>query len=608
MRSSHGTQRTQGSGLPAAMHKASGAQGGMAAAAMAPTPSPHLSSSSSTTHTRRAAGHTPRPGSKPKPSTAFPDALLQAVRETARITDLFPQAALKRRGSEFLTLCPWHQDTNASLTISPRTNRVHCFVCNKGADPIGWLQDNQGLTFIEAVQELARRYGIPIPEQDPQAAAHAEALRKEQQRLLSWREKQQQAFHQALLEDLERNGSAAVYLRERGLSVETARAWGLGLNGSRLMLPLRDALGRTCAFSGRSLTREEPKYRNSANDALFRKQDLLFGLDRAAPAIRRSGEALLVEGPIDVLQLHQTGLDHAVASLGTAFSIEQAQRLIRSGAKRLWVALDGDKAGQAATSRLIEGLRPLAIAGQLDLLVVALPPGDDPDSLVRREGAQGLQHHLAQARHWLAWELDQLLEDLQADRDDLTALQRCEKQDSELLAQLPEGVMRQKAVQRLLEALGVVQQGKGPSKGTVVPPIEGSANGLPGHQEAVLLAKRRALRLFLCCPSLREVLSVLVVSDPLHREAMGWLWCLSRRLGVDAAGAEGDGLRASVLAALPQMDAPLVHLLRPLVGCGEAVRMRLEAHPEGELMWILDVLEPVGDIKYICQQLKQENV
>jgi DNA primase len=574
------------------MHKASGAQEGMAAAAMAPTPTSHLSSS--TTHTRRAAGHTPRPGSKPRASLSLPEALLEAVREQARITDLFPQAALKRRGSEFLTLCPWHQDTNASLTISPRTNRVHCFVCNRGADPIGWLQDNQGLTFTDAVQELARRYGIPIPEQDPQAAAQAEALRKEQQRLLSWREKQQQAFHQALLEDLERNGSAAAYLRDRGLSVETTRAWGLGLNGNRLMLPLRDALGRTCAFSGRSLTGEEPKYRNSANDALFRKQDLLFGLDRATTAIRRSGEALLVEGPIDVLQLHQAGLDHAVASLGTAFSIEQANRLLRSGAKRLWVALDGDKAGQAATSRLIEALRPLVISGQLDLLVVALPPGHDPDSLVRREGAQGLQHHLAQARHWLAWELDRLLEDLEADSTDLSALQRCERQGSELLALLPEGVLRQKAEQRLLEALGVVPQGKGLRKGAVVPPIKGSANGLPGHQEAVLLAERRALRLFLCCPSLREVLSVLVLSDPLHREAMGWLWCLSRRLGVNASGAEEDGLRASVLAALPQIDAPLAGLLRPLVGCGEAVRRRLETHPEGELMCILDVLEPVG--------------
>lgn len=109
------------------------------------------------------------------------------MRERARITDLFPQADLQRRGAEFLTLCPWHQDSNASLTVSPRTNRVHCFVCNKGADPIGWLQDRQGLSFREAVEELARRYAIPLPEQDPEAAAKAEAERQERQRLRQWR-------------------------------------------------------------------------------------------------------------------------------------------------------------------------------------------------------------------------------------------------------------------------------------------------------------------------------------------------------------------------------------------------------------------------------------
>jgi DNA primase len=103
------------------------------------------------------------------------------VRERARITDLFPPADLQRRGAEFLTLCPWHRDSNASLTVSPRTNRVHCFVCNKGADPIGWLQDRQGLSFREAVEELARRYAIPLPEQDPEAAAKAEAERQERQ-------------------------------------------------------------------------------------------------------------------------------------------------------------------------------------------------------------------------------------------------------------------------------------------------------------------------------------------------------------------------------------------------------------------------------------------
>ncbi|MFN9486226.1 MAG: CHC2 zinc finger domain-containing protein, partial [Cyanobacteriota bacterium] len=119
----HSATAHQGSGLPVAKHKAPGAQGPKAAATTALTASPHLSGSSSTGHTRRPTGHTPRSGSKPRASLSLPEALLEAVREQARITDLFPQAALKRRGSEFLTLCPWHQDTNASLTISPRTNR-----------------------------------------------------------------------------------------------------------------------------------------------------------------------------------------------------------------------------------------------------------------------------------------------------------------------------------------------------------------------------------------------------------------------------------------------------------------------------------------------------
>ena len=280
------------------------------------------------------------------------------MRERARITDLFPQADLRRRGSEFLTLCPWHQDSNASLTVSPRTNRVHCFVCNKGADPIAWLQERQGLSFCEAVEELARRYAIPLPEQDPEAAAKAEAERQERQRLRQWRSRQEEEFHQALISDLGAAGTAARYLEQRGISPETAITWRLGLNAIRLMLPIRDGQGRCCGFSGRSLNGEEPKYRNSSGDLLFQKSQLLFGLDRATEAIRRSGEALLVEGPLDVIQLHQAGLDNAVAALGTAVTLEQLQRLQRSGTKRLWLAYDGDSAGVNATARLIGLARP----------------------------------------------------------------------------------------------------------------------------------------------------------------------------------------------------------------------------------------------------------
>lgn len=566
-------------------------------------------------------------------SQAIPDALLEAVRERAEITDLFPPAELRRRGSEFLTLCPWHQDSNASLTVSPRTNRVHCFVCNRGTDPIGWLQDRQGLSFREAVEELARRYSIPVPEQDPEAAARVEAERRERQRLLEWRSQQEKRFRQALLADLQASGPAARYLQERGVSAETATDWRLGLNAQRLMLPIRDGQGRCCGFSGRSLNGEEPKYRNSSGDLLFQKSQLLFGLDRAANSIRKSGEALLVEGPLDVIQLHQAGFDHTVAALGTALTIEQLQRLMRSGCRRLWLAYDGDKAGTQASARLISLVRPLLLKGDLDLLVVPLPAGEDPDSLLRSQGAEALRACLTEGQHWLTWELDRLLADLQQNPEDLSVLQRSERQGAELLAQLPQGTLRIKAEQRLQQALGVIPQAAprhrpggtamregqrrqcdrsnspaDPAPSTCEQPQEGRDSaqlGKPQRNGLVPHAERRALRLFLCNPGLREVLSVLELSDPLHREAMGCLWCLEQRLagresgrnrrtGGNASGAPADGLREAVIAAMPSMDPPLAQLLRPLVHCGQPVREKLAVQPEAEMMWILDVLEPVG--------------
>ena len=604
-----------------------------------PTPAPTNNPRAASPVTPRAPHH-PSVRTRPRHAAGssranqgIPDALLEAVRERARITDLFPQADLRRRGSEFLTLCPWHQDSNASLTVSPRTNRVHCFVCNKGADPIGWLQDRQGLSFREAVEELARRYAVPLPEQDPEAAALAEAEHQERQRLRQWRSHQEEEFHQALISDLGAAGTAARYLEQRGISPETAIAWRLGLNASRLMLPIRDAMGRCCGFSGRSLIGEEPKYRNSSGDLLFQKSKLLFGLDKATEAIRRSGEALLVEGPLDVIQLHQAGLDHAVAALGTAVTIEQLQRLQRTGTKRLWLAYDGDSAGANATARLIGLARPLLLRGDLDLLVVPFPPGEDPDSLLRSQGVSGMRACLAQGRHWLHWELDRLLAELQHDPEDLSILQRCERQGAELLDQLPPGALRRKAEQRLREALGglplaahhngqtgrglrVTQGGEAQRKAKAID-IEAITIRKPkgeGDEQAqsdasVHQAERRALRLFLCNPGLREVLSVLELADPLHREAMGWLWCLQQRLaGRESTAAfagtnpprkgeqviQGDGLREAVIAAIPTMDPPLAQLLSPLLHCGEPVRVKLAAHPEPELMCILDVLEPVG--------------
>ena len=539
----------------------------------------------------------------------LPNHVLEAVREKASILEFFPRSSLRRSGKDYLTTCPWHDDHSPSLTINPQRNRVHCFVCGKGTDAIGWLQDRQGLTFAEAVQELAGRHGIPLPEEDPEAAAQADALRKERQQLLTWRQKQQESFHQALLDDIEAQGPAWAYLQERGLTPQTAITWGLGLNARRLMLPICDGQGCCCGFSGRTLANEEPKYRNSANDALFCKHQLLFGLHQAAEAIRRTGDALLVEGPLDVIQLHQAGFSTAVAAMGTSLSAEQRQALIRAGAKRLLVAYDGDSAGRRATGRLMEELHPVLVAGGLDLAVVSLPAGSDPDGLIRQEGPGALQKRLDGASHWLTWELDQLLAPLRANPDDLSLVQRCEREAKQLLALLPTGALRQRAEQRLQEGLGVVPKvapakslsHKGESPGTFkgaqpwhsFGPETNSAEALDGAT-AIDRAELRALRLFLCSPVCRDPLAVLVIQNDLYRRAQACLVEAHRRLSRPIRSAQEDPLPRAVMAMGPQLEPHLAALLHSLCTMDSSAREALFASPEGEMMAILDVLEPVG--------------
>ena len=513
-------------------------------------------------------------------------ALLEAVRQRARIEDLFPAGALKRSGSGFRARCPWHDARSPSLTVSTRLNRVKCFVCDRGEDPIGWLQDREGLTFQEAVEALARRYGIPLPEQDPQAAARAEAEHRDRQRLLATREAQQRSFHTALLADLARDGPAAVFLRHRGISADTASAWGLGLNGRRLMLPIRDGQGRCCGFSGRSIGEEEPKYKNTAADALFRKSELLFGLDLAAQTIRRSGEALLVEGPLDVIQLHQGGFHQAIAAMGTALAPGQRQSLQRCGLRRLIAAFDADGPGTTATGRLIAELRPMLIANQFELAVLSLPQGSDPDDILRSEGAEALRERLRRSQHWLTWELEQMLAPYQANPEDWFVLHRCEIAGRKLLAVLPAGALRQRVEDTFRRVMG-----EAPS--APFPDADGSQDACtmvapPLRQRA----ERRALRLYVAAPECRAVIASLRFETPLHRAALQALVGIQSRIPL-GLHPEQDPLPAGVHALCRKLEPNLAALLKDLCVAGREVQGMLGREPGVELMAVLDVLEPV---------------
>ena len=518
------------------------------------------------------------------PAAVVTPALLEAVRERARITDLFEAGALRRAGSEFVTRCPWHDDRRPSLTVSPKRNRVHCFVCGKGTDAIGWLQERQGLSFQEAVLELARRTGVTVAAGDAEAQERFEQQWRERRRLMAKRTEQRRQYHRALLEQLEQGGAAAHYLQSRGISEESARTWQLGFAAGRLVIPLTDATGQTLGFCGRALGDQQPKYRNSASDLLFQRNGVVFGLEQAAGAIRSQGTALLVEGPLDVIQLHQAGFGHAVACLGTSVSPVQWHLLQRHGATHLQLALDGDAAGQMATERLLEQRMPQLVAGAMGASVLPLPQGQDADGLIREQGASAMEGLIASGRHWLQWRLDRLLEPLGGAEAPvaLELLQRVERDGLALLGQLPDGVLRQTAEQRLKQALAVAA-----GNGCAQAPAGRVAALAPPGQTARQRAEQRALRLYVHGPECRPLLAALVLQEPSCRVALEWL-CNLTPLAADGALA---ALALELAAQLP--DAIGMRLVQAAAPGPEVVAV-LQKDAQAELAAVLDLLEPAA--------------
>jgi DNA primase len=462
---------------------------------------------------------------------------------------------------------------------------VYCYVCSKGTDAIGWLQVRQGLSFQEAVLELARRTGVSVAEGDPEAQARFEQEWRERRQLMAQRTAQRSQFHQSLLQQLEQGGAGAEYLRSRGISPETARRWQLGFAGGRLTIPLNDAAGQTVGFCGRATGNQEPKYRNSTGDLLFQRNGLVFGLDQAAEAIRKQGTALLVEGPLDVIQLHQAGFTHAVACLGTSVSALQLQLLQRQGMKHLLIALDGDHAGQAATEKLIEQLQPQLVAGGVSASVVQLPEGEDADGLLRTQGATALEGLIASARHWLVWRLDRLLFPLATDSasPSLETLQAVEQAGQALIEQLPDGVLRRSAEQSMNAALqgNVTEPGASKLRPQIDPALDAPCVSTTRQR-----AEHRALRLFLYAAECRELLQCIAFKDPVCRGAMEWLSNLA------LVTVDGE-ITAMGLQLADQLPGAIGAAIAQAAATSPDVIAVLQRDPQTELQALLDALEPI---------------
>ncbi|WP_320667566.1 DNA primase [Prochlorococcus sp. MIT 1307] len=418
---------------------------------------------------------------------------IEAVKERADIVDVVGEhVVLKKKGREYVGICPFHDDSKPSMTVSPVKQFYYCFSCGAGGNSIKFLMEFQRQSFGDVVLELARKYQLPVETVD---GSQQERLRQQ----FSRRDK----LHRALSLSAgwfsdqlrsEKGSSALKYLREvRGLSETTIEAFDLGyapdqwdglltylqqVEGlspdlleaaglvvsrkggggfydrfrNRLIVPIRDRQGRVIGFGGRSLDGAEPKYLNSPETEVFEKGQHLFGLEKAVKFIRKEDRAVVVEGYFDVIALHASGIHNSVAALGTALSSKQITQLCRcSESKRIVLNFDADGAGVRAANRAIGEVERLAMQGQLDLRVLHLPSGKDPDEFLQEHGPGEYRALLDQSPLWLDWQIDQVLQDLDLSKAD--HFQSAVSGLVQLLGKLPQSAVRTHYLQKVAERL-----------------------------------------------------------------------------------------------------------------------------------------------------------
>jgi len=349
------------------------------------------------------------------------DSSVEAVKSALEILPVVEDyVQLRKAGGTYKGLCPFHQERTPSFTVTPARGTFKCFGCGEGGDAIAFVQRMDNLDFVTAIEVLAKRFGVELEYEESNPEADRERRRRE--RLLQLLERAT-VFYERILWDSEQGKLARDYLASRGLVEEIARVFRLGyapggptltrlaqqqefaqdellaaglanrrgndyFNG-RLLFPLADARGQVRGFQARKLRDDDAlqaKYVNSPESALFKKGDLLYGLDGARQAIAKQDRAVVVEGNTDVIALLQAAFEPVVASMGTALTEAQLRELNRL-TKRLFLCFDSDAAGQEATLRGME----LAVKQGFDVQVVPLPkgtdPADDPEAF-RRELAR----------------------------------------------------------------------------------------------------------------------------------------------------------------------------------------------------------------------------
>jgi DNA primase len=475
---------------------------------------------------------------------------------------------LKRAGANFKALCPFHQEKTPSFMVSPSRQTFHCFGCGAGGSVFRFVMDYEHVDFPTAVRKLAARAGIAVPEKTRAGGSDQSEGTEVRRHLLRLHAEAAEWFHRNLLEK-ECATTAREYLEKRGINRQIIKNWQLGfapdawdaLGGwartrgyeeqlliqsglvsqrtkaesdlgegpanterrtsydrfrGRIMFPICNDIGEVIAFSGRLLKEEEgtAKYLNSPETPLFRKGHVLFGLHKSKRALIAANCAIVCEGQLDLISLFEAGISNVVAPQGTAFTESQA-RILKRYVSEVVLCFDSDAAGQKAAERSLDAL----LQNDLIVRVAEMPAGEDPDSLVRREGKEAFEKRIAEARDFFDYWIDR--EMAQADLASLGAKMQLARRLAQTVSCVRDPLMRGQVVGKMSARLGVAAQ----DFQALVPaprsagnfsaqPVEATGDGAvspaPRHDIAMLclLALRdQAAREFLRQQNWREILA-----------------------------------------------------------------------------------------------------
>jgi DNA primase len=409
----------------------------------------------------------------------IPQSFIQELLGRVDIVDVVDRhVKLKRSGANYMACCPFHTEKTPSFTVSPTKQFYHCFGCGAHGTAVGFLMEYGGMGFVDAVKDLAQSVGLKVPDTRPEAAQRQE---KQGDDLYAVMLRAAQYYRT----QLKSAPGAVAYLKGRGLSGEIAKRFGIGyapdgwqnlasvysdyegkalataglvkqsedgrrydVFRNRIVFPIVDVRGNVIGFGGRVLGEGEPKYLNSPETPVFEKGRELYGLYQARRAIRDAGRVVVVEGYMDVVALAQSGVEYAVATLGTATTPLHVQKLLRQSDEVVF-CFDGDEAGRRAAWRALEvSLAQLQDGKQVRFLF--LPQGEDPDTYVRRHGKDGFEALLAGNAVALS---RFLLEEL-SQRGDLATAEgraRCVHEAKPLLKSVRAAVLRVQLVRELAE-------------------------------------------------------------------------------------------------------------------------------------------------------------